>query len=191
MSILSSRLATASRRYEDVDVLLNGALVSERDQLLARMATPTPAQPQRQGDSEEPKRADPDARLTYTAPADQARADYEAFIERIREEIVTVRVVEPSRTQWRKAQLDNPIDAEDASALDRGVGFNLTGAAIDLLTETALVCNPDGDPEKPTPDEWAEFFQHVNAGDLARLVDAVCDVAQAQGMQGYDFARKG
>lgn len=153
---MGKRLASASRRYKDVPVVLNGELVHEREGLMNAIAT-AEVGPQR---------------LTTPVVA-QARKDLEEWEREHAGEILTVRVYSCIGSEWKTAQLKNPLPTEKSQRDQEMVrfGFDIGGTVADVVEQTAAVVDGD-DEEKPTADEWAGFWANIGEGDRRAIVNA-------------------
>lgn len=161
MSRMSRATERVSRRYNDVPVVLDGALVVQHDELLravlqAGMKTGRLAAPNR-------------------ASAQKA---LDEWVEAHREDALTVRVYACLGLQeWKLIRLKNPLP-KDAAKQDPGAaryGFDITGAAVDALEKYGRVLDGE-EEEQPGQDEWAEFFRSAGNADMTALVNAVIEV---------------
>jgi len=154
MSKLSTAVKSASRRYKDVSVVLNGELAQEREALLRKVAEAASSVKQR-----------------HTKPVDtSAREALEAWDAAHRDDVVTIRVVQAAQAEWRMIQRRNPMAKQETARdrFDTRYGFAVVPAAVELLEKCGLVVDGD-EVEKPTAEEWAEFFEAVAPGDMYLL----------------------
>lgn len=176
MGALGKATKAATARYMDVPVLLDGALLGERDELLQALTA-----------AEREDRIDPREGLDRVQEARDAVLAFEA---RIADALTTIRVIDVGRAKWRACQLANSMpEQSQRSPLDQRAGYHVVGAAIDAIEAGALVVLPDGTTDKPSEEEWREFWEVVNAGDVNRLIDAVASVCETSGTAGYALAK--
>lgn len=164
------KLNAVTRGHEDVDVLLDRELLAERKALLAKV----------EGEQNNP-------RLTHG----KAAKELAAFNKRINASLLTVRVMEISREDWRLAQIQNPAIADKSkrSVLETRHGYNVVGAAIDAIEEASGFVD-DGEFVRPSAAEWKNFFLSVQSGDMVRLTSAVVTLQEHSGLVGYEDAKK-
>lgn len=163
---LQEKLARASKRTKDVRILLNGELLTERDRLAEAVAL---AETQGQG--------------WLGASADEARKALADFDDAIAAEFVVIRLVELPQDQWRTIQASNPI-TDKRHPVDAMYGFSAVAAAIDAVEASAVIVDGE-DTVQPTRQEWATIWEHINAGDMARITEAVVDLNEATGYLDY------
>ena len=158
MSRMKKATARASRRYKDVNVVLDGALAQEREELVRAVMKAPAAQ-----------------RLTEAnTSAEKALAQWD---DAHRDAVLTIRVHGCIGSEWKALQLRNPVakNEKDRSPGSVAFGFDIVGASVDALIQWGAVVDGE-ETETPTESEWLEFFEAVSPGDMAMLTRAVAEM---------------
>lgn len=162
MSLMEKAVASASRRYKDVPVVLNGLLAAEFEELQRQVMVAGMA-PQREG-------------LPGIAAA---QAKVTEWVEAHRDQVLHVRVYSCIGAEWPKIRAANPISKEDAKNDPAAAryGFDVTGAAVDAIEAYAVLVDPaGGEEQKPAPEDWEGFWPVVGTADLTMLTNAVVEL---------------
>lgn len=155
VSILEKKLQSVSRRFEDVNVVLDGQLVAERE-ALAEAAVKAPS------------------RLAAKSNAEAALAEWDAAH---RDAVLTVRVQGCIGSEWTALQLKNPAakDQANRSPEESRYGFDLAGAVVDALMQFGQIV--DGDTvEEPSEELWGDLWESLANADRGRITKAVIDL---------------
>lgn len=160
MSIIGKRLASASRRYRDVPVVLNGELYAERARLV---------------DAIEEAKAKP-SRLAGPAMKVAGEA-LERWQREHADDVLIVRVKACVGSEWKNIRIENPMPADKAKRDPEMMHFGYDiGGAVQTAVERLATVIEDGTEERPEPEEWAELWANLGEGDRQAIVQVVLNI---------------
>ncbi|PPF38338.1 hypothetical protein [Pseudoclavibacter sp. AY1H1] len=186
MSKLSNRASTATREYQDIDVLFNRELLGEQKRRTDKMLK---AKEEYALSTQEGYDGDPRFPLqAYT----EAKHELEEYLESIRDEFAVIRVVELPPHQWQAVKARNPLPEDKSlwSVLDHRYGVDAYATTKAALELSALEVDGE-ETEQPTPEVWQNVFANIGYGDLSALVIAQFTINEIVYSGGYTAAKKG
>lgn len=173
MSTFSEKLAAAKaapRPVSDLQILLAGDIVAERDRLQVIIDTPVT-----------------DARLAAASPQEQAKIDLEKLYERAGDALITLRFIQLPGTAW--AAITSKCPPRPGVPVDEQYGYNFdtaTMAAARFIDEDGrhYGVRIEDDVEVPFTvertkdnpngvDEWSDLIETLTGHDLRKLRNTV------------------
>lgn len=186
MSSFAEKLAAAraARPHKDVQIVLDGEIASQRDELLASL--------------KEASETGADDRLGAESAADEIRQRLDELTETAQQSTITLRFTRLPGRDWAALTSKHPVRPE--VPIDRHYGYNydavceaaaaMSGVRIEGEEEIPLIVRAATE-DAPAVNEWADLFDVLPGSSVGDIRDAIWALNEYEPQQRLNLLVKG